>query len=218
MRRDGAYRLRIIVVVAEFFRLGGLFAFHDFGGNDALLPHARAQFGQQLRGLGKTLDQNIARAFERGFHVGHAVFGRGLVIDVLRRFLLRIERGIGEQRIGQRLQPGLARNLRARAALGLIGQVDIFQRLLGRRRLDGAAQFVGELALLLDGRQDHRAPLFQFAQIKQPLFQIAQLRVVQIAGNFLAIARDEGHGRPFVEQRHRRSDLRGPTPSSLAMI
>ena len=66
-----------------------------------------------------------------------AAFGGRRHVHVLRRFLLRIERGIGEERIGQRLQPGLARNLRARAALGLVGQIDIFQRLLGGGCLDG---------------------------------------------------------------------------------
>ena len=161
--------------------------------------------------------KNIARAVERRFRVGNAVFRRRFVIDVFRRFLLRVERGIGKQRIGQRLQPGLARDLRARAPLGLIRQVNVFQRLLGCGRFDGAAQFVGELPLLFDGRQDHVAPLFQLAQIQQPLFEIAQLRVVQIAGDFLAIARDEGHGGAFVEQRHRRRDLLRPTLSSLAM-
>ncbi len=203
MRRDGADCFRIIVVVAKLFRLGSFFSFGDFGGNDALLPHARAQFGEQLRRLGKTLDQNIARAVQRRFHVRHAVFGRRFVIDVLRRFFLWIERGIGKQRIGQRLQPGFARDLRARAPLGFIGQVNIFQRLLRRRRIDGDAQFVGELPLLFDRRQDHRAPLLQLAQVKQSLFEIAQLRVVEIAGNFLAIARNERHRRAFVEQRHR---------------
>ncbi len=210
MRRDSADRFRIIVVVAKLFRLGSFFSFGDFGGNDALLPHARAQFSEQLRRLGKTLDQNIARAVQRGFHVRHAVLGRGFVVDILRRFFLRIERGIGKQRIGQRLQPGFARDLRARAPLGFIGQVNIFQRLLGRRRLDGTAQFVGELALLFDRRQNNRAPLLQLAQIKQSLFEIAQLRVVEIAGNFFAITRDERHRRAFVEQSHRRGDLLRP--------
>ena len=82
---------------------------------------------------------------------------------MLRRLLLRIEGGIGEERIGQRLEPGLARNLRTCAALGLVGQINIFQRLLGRRCHYGTAQFIGEFPLLLDGGQDHRAPFFQFA-------------------------------------------------------
>ena len=167
MRRDGAYGLGIGVVVAEFFFLGRLLAFHHRGRNDALLPHARTQFGEEIGGFGKTLAKNLARAIERGFGIGNvygvAAFGSRCHVYVLRRLLLRIERRIGEERIGQRLQPGLARNLRARAALGLVGQINIFQRLLGGGCLDVPAQFIGEFPLLLDRGQDHRAPFFQFA-------------------------------------------------------
>ena len=219
MRGNGAYGLGIGVVIAELLFLGRFLAFHHRGRDDALLPQARAQFGEQFGRLGKTLAKNVARAFERGFGVGNVdglcAFGSRRHVHVLRRFLLRIERGIGEERIGQRLQPGLARNLRPRAALGLVGQIDIFQRLLGRGCLDGSAQFIGKFALLLDRRQDRRAPFFQFAQIQQPFFQIAQLRVVQVAGGLLAIARDEGHGRAFVEQRHRSRDLMRPDSEFL---
>ena len=50
-------------------------------------------------------------------------------------------------------------------------------------------------------------PLFQFAQIGQPLFQRAQLRVVQAAGDFLAVARHERNRGAAIEQFHRRVDL-----------
>ena len=78
-----------------------------------------------------------------------------------------------------------------------------------------AAQFIGEFPLLLDRRQDRRAPFLQFAQIEQAFFQITQVRIVQIAGGLLAIARDEGHGRTFVEQRHRSRDLMRPDSEFL---
>ena len=74
-----------------------------------MFPHAGTQFAQQFGRLGKTLAKNVARALERCLRVGNTVFGGGLVIDIFRRFLLRVERRIGEQRIRQRLQPGLAR-------------------------------------------------------------------------------------------------------------
>ena len=219
MRGDGAYGLGIGIVVAEFFFFSRLLTFHHGGRNDAPFPHARTQFGEELGGLGKTLDENIARAFERGFRVGNingvrAICGR-FHVHILQCLLLRVEGGIGEQRIGQRLQPGFACNLCTRAALGLVGQVDIFQRLLGGGRLYVPAQFIGEFPLLLDRGQDHRAPFFQFAQIEQTFFQIAQVRVVEIAGDLLAIARDEGHGRTFVEQRHSSSHLFGPDAEFL---
>ena len=41
------------------------------------------------------------------------------------------------------------------------------------------------------------------------------MRVIQVAGGLLAIARDEGHGRAFVEQRQSSSDLMGPDSEFL---
>ena len=41
----------------------------------------------------------------------------------------------------------------------------------------------------------------------QPLFEHAQLRVVERTGNLLAIARDERHRRAAIEQLHGRLDL-----------
>ena len=64
-----------------------------------------------------------------------------------------------------------------------------------------------ELALLADRVEDDRAPLLQLAQIVQPLLERAQLRVVERAGRFLAIARDERHRRAAVEQGDRGLDL-----------
>ncbi len=122
---------------------------------------------------------------------------------------MRVEGGIAQQRVGQRLQSGFAGDLRFRAPLGFVGQINIFQRLLGGGAVDGAAQFVGELALLFDGRQNYRAPFFQLAQVEQSLLEIPQLCVIEIAGHFLAIARDKRHGRPFIQQRHGGRDLMG---------
>ena len=55
--------------------------------------------------------------------------------------------------------------------------------------------------------EDRRAPLFQFAQVAQALFEVAQLGVVEAVGRFLAVARDEGHGGAFVEQGDGGGDL-----------
>ena len=49
--------------------------------------------------------------------------------------------------------------------------------------------------------------VFQLAQVPQPLLERAQLRVVERAGGFLAVARDEGHGCAAVEQVDRGLDL-----------
>ena len=47
-------------------------------------------------------------------------------------------------------------------------------------------------------------------------FSGSQVRVVEVTGGLFTIARDEGHSRTFVEQRHRRSDLRGPDAEFLS--
>ena len=100
MRGDGAYGLGIGVVVAEFFFLGGFLAFHHRGRNDSLFPQARTQFSEEVGGLGETLAKNLARAIESGLGVGNvygvATLGSRCHVYVLRRLLLRIERGIGE--------------------------------------------------------------------------------------------------------------------------
>ncbi len=166
-------------------------------------------FAKQLGSLGKTLGQDITGAVEGGFDVRHAIFRRRLVVDILRRFFLRVEVEIAEQRVGQWLKAGFAGDLRFGAAFRFVGQINIFQRLFGAGAFDGFPQLVGKLALLLDGRQHRRAAVFQLAQVEQPLFKIAQLGVVKIAGRFFAIARDEGHGGAFVQQRHGGRDLMG---------
>ena len=51
-----------------------------------------------------------------------------------------IERRVGEQPVGQRLDAGFARDLALGAALGLVRQVQVLQFLLGGRGLDRRAQ------------------------------------------------------------------------------
>ena len=58
--------------------------------------------------------------------------------------------------------------------------------------------------------EDRRAALFQLAQVAQALLQLAQLGVVEAAGDFLAVAGDERHRGALVEQRDGGGDLRRP--------
>ena len=118
-----------------------------------------------------------------------------------------IERRVGEQHVGQRLDARFARDLALGAALGLVRQVQVFQFLLGRRGLDGGAKLGRQLALLVDALEHRFAPVLEFAQVAQPVFQLAQLDVVQAAGGLLAVAGDEGDGGAAVEQVDRGLDL-----------
>ena len=119
-------------------------------------------------------------------------------------------RRIGEQRVRQRLKPRLFRDLRFRAPLRLVGQIDVFEPRLRIRRHDLRFERVVELALLADAAKDRGAALLKLAQIPQPLFQRAKLRVVEHAGDFLAVARDEGHRRAAVQKLDRRLHLLRP--------
>src|SRR5206468_11789032 len=83
----------------------------------------------------------------------------------------------------------------------------VFEFLLGRRCLDGGAEFGRELALLLDALEDGFAPLLQLAQVGQPRFEFAQVDVVEAAGGLLAVAGDEGDAGAAVEEVDGRPDL-----------
>ena len=94
------------------------------------------------------------------------------------------------------------------AALGFVGQVQVFEFLLGLGRGDGLAQFGGQFALFFDALEDHLASRLKFAQVDQVLFQGAELNIIEPAGGFFAVAGDEGHGGPPIEQIDGRLDLR----------
>ena len=122
---------------------------------------------------------------------------------------------LGQQEISQRLQSGLLGDFGLGAALRLERQIDVFQTPLAVGRHDGRLQRGVELALFTDRFQDRGTALFELAQIGQALFQGAQLRIIERAGDLLAVSRDERHGGAAVEQRHGRLDLLLANPKLL---
>ena len=189
-------------VIREFGPLGFLPLNH----HSRKLPLRAQMIAQtaQKRGiLGQPLGQNVARAGQRSLGVGHGVR------DEPRGQPLRVRAAVCEQTLQQRLQPILARDHRLCAALGLEGQIQIFKHRLGFRPCKRTRQSVRQLALLGHRFHNGRAPLFQLAQVSQPLFERAQLRVIQAPRHFLAVARDEGHGRAIIQKRDGRLHLRG---------
>ena len=120
---------------------------------------------------------------------------------------LRLVLRLRQQQFGQRLEPGFLGDLRLGAALRLERQIDVFQPPLAVGGKDRRLQRGIELALLADRIEDRGAALLELAQIIQALLQRAQLRVVEPAGDFLAVARHERNRGAAVEQRHRRLDL-----------
>ena len=195
MGRNLVQRLGELEVVAEL-RAGLFLALDHAGLHQAAVPGERAQFADQIGVFRDAFHEDLARAVERGGGVGETRLG----IEILRGGRVRIERRIGEQRVEQRFDAGFARDLRLGAALLLVGRVQVFEPGLGVGAQNGLLQFRRQLALFIDTLQHAGTALLQFAQIAQTLLQVAQLRVVQAAGDFLAVAGDERHGGAFVEQ------------------
>ena len=194
---------RVVEIIGEFFAFV-LLAFHHFRFDDAVFLHVFAQGLQQGCVFGETFHQDLARAVEGCLGVRHARIipvGTGKrVAQELARFHFRRQFGIVQQTVGQRHQARFDGDLRLRAALLLVGQVQIFQARLVFRVHDGVEQLGRHLVLFRDRGHDGGAPLFQFAQVAQALFEQAQLDIVEATGRFLAVTGDEGHGGAFVEQ------------------
>ncbi len=184
--------LEVVAVLGALLFL----AFGHARADHAVLAQPGAQFAHQRGVFTPALHQDRACAFQRGLGIGHALLG----VDEAGGEHLRVQPRVAQQAVRQGFQPGFAGDLRAGTALGLVRQVQVFQARLGVRAQDVVAQFVAELALFVDAGQHRRAALFQLAQIGQPAFQVAQLGVVQAAGDFLAVAGDERHAGAFVEQ------------------
>ena len=204
--------LVVVVVVAKLGHLGVLLvlAGSQLALQQALLPQPFAQGLHQRRVFGPALAEDVAHAVQHGGHGGE-VFAALAFFGLHKRLgrLLRVERGVGKQLVGQRLDAEFARNLALGAALGLVGQVQVFQLLLGGRGLDGGAQLGRELALFFNAFEDGGAALVQLAQIAQARFQLAQLGIVQAVGGLFAVTGDERHGGAAVQQVDGRLHLTG---------
>ena len=196
VRRETSQRLAGVEVVGEL-RAFLLLAVDDGGRPLAAIPEQLAKAADQLRILGETVGENPARAVEGGRHVRNAFLG----VDIRKRGRVRHQHRIAQQRRGERLEAGFPRDLRLRPPLGLVGQVQIFEPRLGIRGGDRPVQLGRELALLLDALADRGAPLVELAKVVQPFLERAELGVVESAGGFLPVARDERNGGPGVEER-----------------
>ncbi len=138
-----------------------LLACHHGRDDQRVLAQIVAQLFQQRRILGKAFHENLPCTIERRLDVGHLLVrsdeARGLDFGVARRIVV--------QGVGQRLQSGLAGDLRLGAAFLLVGQIEIFEALLGFGVFDRRAQRRRQLALLIDTGEDGRTTLFQLTQI-----------------------------------------------------
>ncbi len=219
VRGQGREGLCELEVVREFGpRL--LLAFAHPGDEPATRPHPLAQLTDQVSVLREPFGQDRPGPVQGRRHIRHALIrvqvrrGRGARVE------LRVQLRGGQDLVGQRLESRLPGNLGPGAALRLVRKVDVFQPRLGVSGHDARFERLVELALGPDRLQDRVPPLGQLPQIAQPFLQCAQLRVVEAAGRFLAVAGDERHGGPAVEQVHGRFDLPFPRtefPGDLAL-
>lgn len=166
VRGELRVRLGEVEVVGEL-RAGALLAIAYPGDQPAPRPHLLPQRADQVGVLGEALDEDGPGALQRGGRVGDALVG----VDESGGHLPRILGRVGEQRVGQGLQPGLAGDLRPGPPLRLVREVDVLQPGLRVGGHDLRFQRLVELALGADRLQDRGAPLVQLAQVAQPLLE-----------------------------------------------
>ena len=192
MPGNAVHRFRKIIVlgVNAVLLLGGL-ALHQAEG-----PVELAQLGPQGRVVAHLLGQDIPRARQGGLGVRHFL---GYVLFGLRP---HVQPGVlGQQRLGQGLQPPGFGHAGPGLALWLIGAVKVLHLGQGFGRRQRPFQLFGHGALLGDDRRHLALALFQPPQVVQPLGQGAQHLVVHGVGRFLAVAGDKGDGVALVDQR-----------------
>ncbi len=175
--------------------------------------HVIAQALQQAGVFCEAFHQYLPCAIQRSFRVGHTriftLLGAESGSQVFGGFFFRLQRRVCKQRIGQCFQSRLTRNLRTGSAFYFVGKIQIFQMRLVCRMRYRIQQLRRHLVLGGYRRDDDRTARLQFAQIIQAFIEQSQLDVVKTAGGFLAIARDERDGRPFVQHLNSSSDLCG---------
>ena len=182
----------IIQAVDAVLLRGGLGAELSLPGD--LLLQTLAQAGV----IADLLGNDVGGAGQGFFCRGNALF---LVYIILCRILrCRAVSPLLEKKLGQRLQAFFLGHGGAGAALGLIGAVQILQLRQGLGSVNGLAQLLRQLALLLNGGEDGLPPLLQAPEILQSGLQGAQGGVVHGAVEFLAVAGDKGDGVSLVQK------------------
>ena len=143
-------------------------------------------------------------------HVGYALgddVARALKVVVRRGLKGRIVKTVLPDRICQWLKSLLLGDHGARAALRLVGLVEILQGGLLLALLDLRAQVVRKLALLVDRLQDDGAPLFQLAVVGEALLYLRYLHLVEVTVGLLAVAGYERDRVALREQLRHGGDL-----------
>ena len=172
------------------FRCLFLFVFDHLGGDDRLAAEDVAHLVACRDVFVDTLCYDVAGTSQSLFGGVDALFR----VHEGQRQLLCVALVLFHQRVGQGLQPLLDGHRSARLAFGLIGQVEVFQLGEGFGFFDGGLQFGGQLALLADALQDGVAAFVNLFQLEQHVADGGDLNLVEVAGDFFAVACNERHG------------------------
>ena len=208
MSRPGSCVLEVVAVDRRLgsFSLPGrtLHAQHPLGGERP------AQLGALARRSPARRSARMSRAPARAAAASSTPFSG---IDVRPRQLLGqlAAGGRGEQRVGQRLQPLLAGDLGAGPPLRLVGEVEVLELLLGRRRRGSpprAPAVSFPCSRMLSRMASRRSASSR--KYSRRLAIVSSCSVLQAAGRLLAVAGDEGDGRPLGEQLGGGLDLARP--------
>src|SRR5262245_61423365 len=148
--------------------------------------------------LAHPLRDNVSGSFERFLSRGHSqsfVYER--VGELPERHTARL---LVPQKLRQWFEALLAGDRCLRTPFRSVWEVQVFQFGLFKRGLYPRLQFRRQLALFRDRLQHGLASIFEFPEVFQFLLDIANLHLVEIAGDFLAVTSDEWHGCSFIQQ------------------
>jgi len=114
--------------------------------------------------------------------------------DPLRRIdeVRRIVRLVGEESVGERPQPALARERTGRLARRAVGLVEVLELDARARALDATHHLLRHVAALRERAQDELAPLLELAHVLGLVAHRAQGPLVEAADVVAAVAREVG--------------------------
>ena len=164
---------------------------------DGELESSLTRQGTDIGVITDGLGNDVTRALQRIFDGGNLLVKIGFFNDL---FEAAAGERLLEDMLRQAFQAFLAGDHGTRAALGLVGGIQVLEGGQGDCSVEGGIEFIGQLTLFLDGFQDGRAAFIHGAQPQDLIGDNAYLFIVERAGHFLAVAGDEGNGVAFVEQ------------------
>ena len=192
-RRDGLLEVVVLLELRRLFRRGARdFALH-LGTAREFRTHETAHVGI----VGDALGDDVARE---------------LKILVRRRGTVPLERAPFPDCIRERLVALLLRDLRAGAALRLVGLVDVLEARLNKASGNCGAKFVSELALLVDRLEDSLLAGLELGVVFEPVLDLSYRDFVEVSVRFLAVARDKRNRIPFSKKLFDCGDLAGVRP------